>query len=137
MQKFKYYLKRFGIDAAGYGLIVLGILLGWLPGPGGIPLILGGLGLLSIHNHWARKLLQYAKENGLKFMKYIFPENPWIKAAHDLLALTLVVSVVFILQSKITYTTIAISIGLGALATVDFFYNRHRWKRLKKRIKKS
>ena len=137
MQKFKKVLKRFGVDAAGYGLILLGILLGWLPGPGGIPLVLAGLGLLSIHNHWARRILTYIKENGLKFIDYIFPENPWIKALHDVLAVLLITSAIILLQSHITYTTIGIGIALIALALVDFFYNRKRWKRVKHVIKKS
>ncbi len=48
--------KRIGIDAAGYVLILLGIAFSPLPGPGGLPLVLAGLGLLSIHNEWARRL---------------------------------------------------------------------------------
>ena len=136
MKKFKYYVKRFGIDAAGYGMIILGLSLGWLPGPGGIPLILGGLGLLSIHNHWARRLLQYAKENGIKFMEYIFPENPWIKALHDIFAIALVISAIVLLQLQITYFTIGIAIALIALGIVDFFYNRKRWLTFKNNITK-
>lgn len=136
MEKFKKFIKRFGIDAAGYGLIILGLALGWLPGPGGIPLILGGLGLLSIHNHWARRLLQYAKENGLKFMDYIFPENPWIKALHDILAIGLVISAIVLLQTKVTYFSVGIAIALIALGIVDFLYNRKRWHTLKNSIKK-
>lgn len=136
MQKFKKFMTRFGIDAAGYGLILLGILTGWLPGPGGIPLILGGLGLLSIHNHWARRILLFAKENGSKFMIYIFPENPWVKALHDLFAITLIISVIILLQTSVTYVTIGISIGLTALSLVDFFYNRKRWERFTSGLKK-
>lgn len=136
MQKFKRYIKRFGTDAAGYGLIVLGLLLGWLPGPGGIPLILGGLGLLSIHNHWARRLLHYIKDNGLKFMQYIFPENPWAKALHDIFSIGMIISASLLLQSKITPITIGIGIALVALALVDFFYNRSRWEHLKKLMKR-
>jgi len=136
MNRFKKYAKRVGIDAAGYGLIILGLALGWLPGPGGIPLILGGLGLLSIHNRWARRILQYIKINGLKFMQYIFPENPWIKALHDIAAVCLVIFAVVILQAKITYVTVAIAIALVALGIVDFLYNRKRWHSFKKSIKK-
>lgn len=133
MQRFKQLLKRFGIDAAGYGLILLGLLTGWLPGPGGIPLILGGLALLSIHNHWARRILVFVKENGTKFMVYVFPENPWIKALHDIFAVTLVVAAVILITQKMTMTTIGFAIALTALAIVDFLYNRKRWHRFKNR----
>ena len=126
-------MKRFGIDAAGYGLILLGLLTGWLPGPGGIPLILGGLALLSIHNHWARKILIFAKENGSKFMLYIFPENPWIKALHDIFAVSLVVVAVIVINHTINAFTIGFAIAVTALAIVDFLYNRNRWQRFKNR----
>jgi hypothetical protein len=135
MQNFIKLLKRFGIDAAGYGLIILGLLTGWLPGPGGIPLILAGLGLLSIHNHWARKILIYFKENGDKFMKYLFPENPWIKALHDFFAVSLLISAVVLISAKVNAFTIGISIALIVLAIVDFMYNRKRWLRLTGKIK--
>lgn len=50
--------KRILIDVAGFGLMFLAPLLGWLPGPGGIPLFLAGLGLVSTNHDWARRLLQ-------------------------------------------------------------------------------
>jgi len=137
MQRIKKVLKRFGIDAAGYGLILLGLLTGWLPGPGGIPLILGGLALLSIHNHWARRILIFVKENGTKFMVYVFPENPWIKALHDIFAVSLVIAAVILITQKFTITTVGFAIALTALAIVDFLYNRKRWHRFKNRNARS
>lgn len=135
MPKFKYYLKRFGIDAAGYGLILLGLLTGWLPGPGGIPLILGGLGLLSIHNHWARSLLLFAKKYSGQFMDYLFPENPWAKALHDILVVIFISTAIYLFFHADAKFTIAIAISLTAIAVVDFLYNRKRWQRLKRQIK--
>lgn len=49
-------IRRILIDAAGYLVIVAALLTGWLPGPGGIPLLLVGLGLLSVYNPWAKRL---------------------------------------------------------------------------------
>ena len=49
-------LKRYALDAAGYLLILLALAIGWLPGPGGIPLVLIGLYLLSLNNPWAQRL---------------------------------------------------------------------------------
>lgn len=133
--KIRYYVKRFGTDIAGYGLIILGVLTGWLPGPGGIPLILAGLGLLSIHNHWARRLLLFTKNNASRFMEYIFPENPIAKAAHDAVAIVLVSAAIYIFVTKDTFLDIGITISLLALATVDFLYNRKRWVTFKSRTK--
>lgn len=54
--------KRIAIDIGGFGLILLGILTGWLPGPGGIPLILAGLALLALNYVWAENLLNDLKK---------------------------------------------------------------------------
>lgn len=136
MHKLKYYIKRFGTDIAGYGLILLGLLTGWLPGPGGIPLILAGLGLLSIHNHWARKLLIFAKENSNRFMEYIFPENPWVKALHDILVVIFASTAIYIFVTKDAKIAIGLAVSLSALAIVDFLYNRKRWRILKHKIQR-
>jgi hypothetical protein len=50
--------KRVAIDIAGFGLMILAFLTGWLPGPGGIPLFLVGLGILSLNYEWAERLLK-------------------------------------------------------------------------------
>lgn len=136
MPRLKYFIKRFGTDLAGYGLILLGLLTGWLPGPGGIPLILAGLGLLSIHNHWARRILIFAKENSSKFMEYIFPENPWVKALHDILVVVFISTATYIFFTQDAKLALGIAVSLSALAIVDFLYNRKRWHSLKRTIKK-
>lgn len=136
MKRGKKILKRFGTDIAGYGLIIAGLLTGWLPGPGGIPLILAGLGLLSIHNPWARSILLFIKKHGTKFVHYIFPENPIIKALHDIFAVTLIVSAIILLSKNVTALTITMSISFVALGTADFLYNRNRWHRFKNRSQK-
>ncbi len=123
--------KRIAIDAAGYSLIILGILLGWLPGPGGIPLVLAGLGLLSVHNHWARRILEYFKDNGLKIVHYIFPNNPWAQAAHDFLTVGLLSVASYLVIFQRSTITIGLAVALSALAVVDFLYNRNRLHKLK------
>jgi len=56
MAEYKKHTKRVLVDTAGYLLIVASALTGWLPGPGGLPLLIGGLGLISINNKWAMDL---------------------------------------------------------------------------------
>lgn len=126
-------LKRFGVDIAGYGLILLGLLLGWLPGPGGIPLILAGLGLLSIHNHWAKRILEYIKENGLKILDFIYPENKTVQLLHDILVLIFASIAAYIIVTKDSYVWYGIAFALTAMAVVDFLYNRDRLTKLKRK----
>ena len=45
------------IAAVGLLLVLLGLATGWLPGPGGIPLILGGLAVWASEFHWAHRLM--------------------------------------------------------------------------------
>lgn len=131
MHRFKKFIKRFGTDAAGYGLILLGLTLGWLPGPGGIPLVLAGLGLLSVHNHWARRILLYIQENGMKIMNYLFPDNAAARIAHDFIALGLVIGASYLVIFQRSPIAVGIAVSFCALAIVDFLYNRDRLNRFK------
>jgi len=135
MNLLRKYFKRIAIDAAGYGLLILSVLTGWLPGPGGIPLFLAGLGLLSINNAWAKKLLEYFKTNGQKFLELIFPDNPLIKALHDLLVVILLAGVVIVIVYANNAVAYGVAIVLFALAVVDVLYNRKRLQTLRKNDK--
>lgn len=128
--------KRVLIDAAGYFLILAGIATGWLPGPGGIPLIVGGLGLLSINNAWAKRLRIWVVENGGKAIDILFPKWPWVEWAYDIIAF-LLLCVTFLLALRHA------SIWQMSLAASAFFIalfialtNRDRLKRLRGKHKR-
>ena len=53
---------RIGVGLLGLLLILAGLATGWIPGPGGIPLILLGLAVWSSEFHWANKLMQWFKD---------------------------------------------------------------------------
>ncbi len=125
----KHHLKRIGTDIAGYGLIILGLSLGWLPGPGGIPLILSGLGLLSIHNAWARWIMRELRERGGDLVVFIFPENRTVQALHDVLVIVLISVAVYIGFVGTEYWQYGLMIALVAMAIADFGLNRSRFDR--------
>ena len=81
--------KRVAIDTAGYLLILAAGLTGWLPGPGGIPLFIAGLSLLSINNKWAKDLREYVLKHGGKLVQIIFPKHPIAQWAYDVIAIAL------------------------------------------------
>lgn len=126
-------LKRIGIDVAGYGLILLGIALGWLPGPGGIPLVLAGLGLLSIHNAWARRVRDYLLTHGGRAVQLLFPPTPWAEALYDLLAVLLLALVAVLAWQHAGSWQIGLAGFLFFLALFVAFMNRGRLERLKRR----
>jgi Putative transmembrane protein (PGPGW). len=125
--------KRVAIDTAGYLLIVAAVLTGWLPGPGGIPLLIAGLGLLSINNEWARRLRDYLLQHGGKFVKVVFPPIPVVQWLYDIIVVLLWI-VVFILAEKhaaVWQVTLAVSLFFISLAIT--LLNRDRMERFRKK----
>jgi hypothetical protein len=123
--------KRIAIDAAGYLLIIGGITTGWLPGPGGIPLIVAGLGLLSINNAWAKRLRIWVVQNGGRAVEILFPKWPWVEWGYDIVAFLLLV-VTFLLEIRHAHLW---EMGLGVTAFFIALFialtNRDRLKRLR------
>ncbi len=50
-----------------------------ITGPGGIPLVLAGLGLLSINEPWAQKWLHYVRQHSEGFRELFFPDKKAIQ----------------------------------------------------------
>lgn len=127
--------KRVATDAAGYALLLAAALTGWLPGPGGIPLALAGLALLSINNEWARKIRQYLLDNGGKVAKLIFPNNPYIQWLYDIVVVLLLVLVTVLAYSHAAIWQVGLASGLFIAAVTIALLNRDRYNRLKNRNK--
>lgn len=109
--------KRIITDFAGYFLIILSPFVGLLPGPGGVALFLGGLGLLSLNNRWARKLREYFMEHGGRIIEFLFPRNAAIEWLYDTLVVTLLIlaSVLIWQRSAIWQLSFALAGYFGAL----------------------
>lgn len=124
------FLKILITDISGVTLIILSVLLGWIPGPGFVPLFLAGLGLLSINHDWAKKLLVNFKNNGIKILDLFFRDHKGLMIAYDIAAIGLVVGGVLLFGSatKQIWQTILIAsvfIGVGI-----FLSNRKRTTRI-------
>lgn len=124
----KKQLKRIAYDIAGVTLIIISPLLGWLPGPGGIPLFLAGLGLLAVHNEWAQKLLHWAKINAENFLEIIFPRNSKLEIVHDIIGFFLLTTaLVLFLQLNPPYQYI-FPVMFLASGLFWVLYNRRRYE---------
>lgn len=132
MNFLKRHAKRVAIDAAGYLLLIAALLTGWLPGPGGIPLAIAGLGLLSINNEWARRLRDYLLTNGGKFVKILFPPNPWIQWLYDVAVVLLWLLVAVLAWQHAAAWQITVAVGLFFFATAIALLNRDRYSRFKR-----
>jgi hypothetical protein len=125
-------LKRIFIDIGGYGLILLGVATGWLPGPGGIPLILGGLALLSLHNAWARRLRNWLLRHGADFILYLFPKNPKIQLLYDFIAGIILVIIAWLVWNQASVWQIGLASALFLFVLMIVGMNRDRIIRIKR-----
>ncbi len=130
MQKAWKLVVRIATDTLGVLLILGAILFGWLPGIGGIPLFLAGLGVLAINNHWARRLLQYSKTRGQELYYTFFNNHPHLMWLYDILAIGLTATCVsfLILHDSIVVRTIAFF--FLTIAMFVFLANRGRLQKL-------
>lgn len=122
-------------DTAGYGLLILALLTGWLPGPGGVPLAIAGLGLLSIHNAWARRLRDYALEHGKELAHRLFLDNPWLQAAYDAAVVALLALGAALLWRYDGKWVVALAGAAFGMALGIGLANRKRLERFIDRIK--
>lgn len=80
-------VKRFALTTVGAGLVLAGLALMVLPGPG-LLLIVAGLGVLATEYVWAKKLLVRAKDRAEQAQQEAVA-SPWRTAASILFALGL------------------------------------------------
>lgn len=125
--------KRIAIDGAGYLLILAGIATGWLPGPGGIPLVVGGLGLLSINNTWAKRLRIFVIENGGKAINILFPKWAWAEWAYDIIAFLLLALTLLLEIRHANLWQMGLGITAFFIALFIALTNRDRLNRFRKK----
>lgn len=123
------FFKVLLTDLAGIGLIILSVLTGWIPGPGGIPLLLAGLGLLAINHHWARRLLVSVKNGGLKLAEKFFRDHPVLMIIYDAVALALLATAVVVLV-EVQGNVRAAALLLFSIGLALFLGNRRRLQRI-------
>lgn len=115
--------------------MVLALLLGWLPGPLGIPLFLAGLSLLAINHEWARRWLKYGKNQGSKIMDMIFASNIWIQRLIDLVGLSAIGAGIWWLFNFDSIQRQFIAVMWTLIGTILVLVNRNRFKSLVVRVK--
>lgn len=117
-------------------MLIGAVLFGWLPGPGGIPLLVGGLSLLAINHEWARKILREVKERGGTILEVVFRDHPIVKLFFDLLSIGLTVLAVWLLYNATGNLFRSIATILLAIAFFVFLANRQRLQKLTDRLKR-
>ncbi len=120
------FYQRVAIDIAGFAMLAAVPLVGWIPGPGGIPLVLGGLGLLALNHEWAERWLLQFKAKGTSFYEILFPKNKLFYWLYDILGVGLVSGAVYLRYQATRNWLDALSIALIFFGSGLLLANRQR-----------
>lgn len=129
-------IVRIATDTLGVLLILGAIFFGWLPGVGGIPLFLAGLGLLAINNHWARRLLEFTRERGAKLYNTLFTDHLHLMWLYDILSIGIAATCVSLLVFHDSYLWRSVAFFFLTVAILIFFANRRRLQKIYNLVKR-
>jgi hypothetical protein len=118
--------KILATDTLGVLLLLLVPVIGPLPGPGGIPLLIAGFGLLAINHDWADDAIVYVKMHSESLRSVVFPNITWVKWSWDLFAFALLSFGTFLNFQAEHWLVKGLSIGIMASSTTVFMLNRDR-----------
>lgn len=130
------FMKRFGYDIAGYACLIVAIPIGALPGPGGVPVFIAGLGLLSVHNPWAKSLLGYVKRHSESFRSILFPNSKRIQLLWDMAGGILLITAILVAYLHDVWQIRVLSTSFATLSVIILLSNRSRIEALTKKIKR-
>ncbi len=126
MNKLKKYGKIILFDTLAVFCFIGVILFGWLPGPGGIPLLLIGIALLAVNHDWAESWLESVKHKGISYKKYLFPDKKWLRHTYDLLSVVFTIIGIFLIRENNNRLVDAIGALLIYGSIFLFVFNRDR-----------
>jgi hypothetical protein len=75
----RYRIYRVCVALVGSLMMAMSVLLGWLPGPGGIPLFLLGLAVLASEFHWARRALDRTRAFAHRVHMWSDRQPVWVR----------------------------------------------------------
>lgn len=124
-------------DALGVLCLLLVPFLGPLPGPGGIPLLLAGFGLLATNHDWADNAVHYVKKHSESLQHVIFPNITWVKWSWDIFVIMLLSGGTWLNIAAEHWFWKAFSYGVMAGASTIFMLNRNRLAWLDRQLRRN
>lgn len=119
------------LDTVGGIFLVAALLTGWLPGPGGIPLFLIGLSIISVNHESARRFKEWISKNSDRFLSFFFPHIWWVEWLYDTMLVLLLCGVgalIWLCHHPYRLTFATFLLGASLVITIG---NRSRWHRFK------
>lgn len=134
--KDRHIVKKIAIDIAGFGLMIIAPLIGWLPGPGGIPLFLVGLGLVSLNHEWAEKILEDFEHYRVEFTDKILMANPKISLSIDFFFAAVLAAGSYIAFTQESIVLRGMGLGFISVSLLILLSNQKRFERIYSYFKK-
>ena len=128
--------KVIAYDVAGVICLILVPILGPLPGPGGIPLLLAGFGLLAVNHDWADNAILFVKDHSENLIPVLFPKEKKIEWAWDIGLILLFIFGLWVSSLSDFFVVRYGSLLINALATTLFMFNRGRLDWLNDQLRK-
>jgi len=124
-------------DFIGVILLILVPILGPLPGPGGIPLLLAAFGFFAVNHDWADNVIHYIKKHSENLQEVIFPDNKFAKWSWDIISVLLLGAGIWLNTVATFWLFEGLGIGIMAGATTIFMLNRSRLEWLDKFLRRT
>lgn len=135
MKRFLKLWKIILLDTLGVLLMIVAVLTGFLPGPGGIPLFILGLSLLAVHHKWAERYIDLLKKYADKLGAVIFIKNPIVQWTYDVLAPLAVLAGILLLLRHSAVWMISLGIFMMFIGVTFLLGNRGRWHQIRQSIR--
>lgn len=136
MRRLVRFWKIIILDTLGVVLMIAALLTGWLPGPGGIPLFLAGLGLLAINHEWAERRIELLKDYADRLGDLVFRDIPWLQATYDVVGLLGIVGGAYLIYWRPELWVLSVGVILLFLSLTTLLGNRKRFTRIKSSFRK-
>lgn len=136
MRKVYGFWKVVVVDALGVMFMVAALLTGWLPGPGGVPLFIIGLSLLSINHKWAERYITLLRQHADRLGDYVFVKDARVQVAYDAIGPLLVAVGVFLLVRHSAVWTTSLGVSGCFLGIAVILGNHGRWAQLRRRFRR-
>ncbi len=124
-------------DIGAVILLLLVPIIGPLPGPGGIPLLLSAFGLFAVNHDWADDAIHFIKKHSENLQKVIFPDIAWVKWAWDIVSTLVLLGGIWLNTVAEYWLFEGLGIGIMAGATTIFMLNRNRLAWLDKFLRRT
>lgn len=130
------FYQRVILDIAGFSLMLISPFLGWLPGPGGIPLFVAGLGLVSLNHEWAENLLKNFEQKRREITDKYLMASPRISWIIDLTCLAVITTGLYVAATETELILRGVGLAAVSISFIVLFSNQKRFERIAKKLKK-